>query len=313
MPAVSTTAPPTDHATRRELPSWRQRLRTYLELVRFSHTVFALPLATLAALVAWQHAPFQWLHLLGFLVCMVAARTAAMAFNRLVDAPLDAANERTAARHLPAGLVSRREVLQLTIASGAAFLIGTLLFWPNVWPLLLGPPTLAWLLGYSLAKRFTPLCHYWLGVALGLSPLATHIAITGHVADLSLWAPAWLGLGIAAWVGGFDILYACQDEAFDRASGLRSIPADLGRRRAFWVARVSHALAALAFALFGVAAGFGFVYFAGLVLIAGLLAYEHAIVSPNDLSRVGVAFFTLNAVVSFGLLMLGAIDLALRA
>ena len=289
--------------------SVRKRVGEYLSLVRFSHTVFALPLASLAAVLAWTESPFLWRHLAGFLVCMVAARTAAMAFNRLADSEIDARNERTRDRHLPAGRVSRGEAIGLVAGSGVVFVLGTLLFLPNAWPLILAVPVLAWLLGYSVAKRFTPLCHYWLGLALGLSPVAAWLAITGTLAP----APVWLGLAVALWVGGFDILYACQDEAFDRAEGLRSVPASYGTVAAFRVARVSHLLAVAALVVFGLAAGLGPIYFGGLALIAGLLGYEHRIVSPSDLSRVGVAFFQMNALVSFGVFALGVADLIARS
>ena len=281
------------------------RFAEYLSLVRFSHTVFALPFAALAAVLAWRETAFRWADAAGILVCMVAARTAAMAFNRLVDHKLDAANPRTAGRHLPAGTLSRGEVWALVAGSSLAFVAGTLLFLPNRWPLYLALPVLAWLCGYSLAKRFTSLAHYWLGAALAMSPVAAWLAITGRV-DAE---PLWLAAAVLCWVGGFDILYACQDEGYDRGAGLHSIPARLGTRGAFAVARVSHALVPAMLVGLGVAAGLGWVYFAGVAAVAGLLLYEHWLVSPDDLSRVNAAFFTVNAVISFGVLGVTVADL----
>jgi 4-hydroxybenzoate polyprenyltransferase len=193
-------------------------------LIRFSHTVFALPFALLAAVLAWRETPFRYRDLLGVLLCMVFARSAAMAFNRLVDRRIDAENPRTARRHLPAGLLSVPSVVLLTILCSAAFAASTLVFLPNTWPVILSAPVLLFLLGYSYAKRFTVWCHYWLSAALMLSPLATWIALTG---GLTL-TPALLAGAVFFWVGGFDIFYACQDVDFDRAKGLNSIPARWG-------------------------------------------------------------------------------------
>jgi len=280
-------------------------LRHYLSLVRFSHTIFALPFALLSALLAWRQSEFRWTHLVSILLCMVFARSAAMAFNRLVDRQLDAANPRTSNRHLPAGILSVRSVTLFTVATSLAFVAATLLFWPNPWPLILAVPVLLFLLGYSYAKRFTSLCHYWLAAALMLSPIATWIAITGRV-DLP---PLMLAAVVFFWVGGFDILYACQDVEFDQRRGLFSIPARVGVRRALQIAAASHALAAVA--LFGLwyLAGMGVVFLVGVIGVTLLLVVEHLLVRPNDLTRVNVAFFQVNAVISLGLLALGAADL----
>ena len=281
----------------------------YLSLVRFSHTLFALPVATVAAIMAWRVAPFRWLHLAAFLVCMVAARTAAMAFNRLADAEVDAANPRTANRELPAGTLSRPQVIGLIAGSILVFVVGTLGFWPNPWPLALSPGVLAILLGYSLAKRFTWLCHHWLGLALGLSPIAAYVAITGTIAP----PPVLLGLAILFWVGGFDILYACQDEAFDREIGLHSVPARFGTPAAFAIARTSHVWTVAMLLWMARTDGRSAFFYGGIVLIAATLVVEHLIVSPDDLKRVGVAFFQMNLLVSFGTLVLYALDLFIMA
>ena len=301
---MTVTGPMPPEPTAGDVAPPRPTLGDYLSLVRFSHTVFALPFATLAAVMAWQVAPFRLMHAVGFVVCMVAARTAAMAFNRLVDADIDAANERTATREIPSGRMTRRQVGGLIAISCVAFFAGTACFLPNPWPLAVGPAVLAWLLGYSLAKRFTPLCHYWLGIALGLSPIAVWIGITATLSPSVLW----LGAAIALWVGGFDILYACQDETFDRDAGLKSIPAWLGTTGAFWVARVSHLLTVAVLAMFAVSADFGTIFFGGLGLIAAALLVEHVLISPRDLKRVGLAFFQMNTLVSFGVLLFGTLD-----
>jgi 4-hydroxybenzoate polyprenyltransferase len=295
------------------------RLQTYLELVRFSHTIFALPFAVMAALVAirfggdghWSLAdPWSLAKpLLGILTCMVAARTAAMAFNRLVDRAIDADNPRTAARHLPRGDVGTGEVLGLVVASSAAFVAATLLFLPNWLPLALCLPVLAWLLGYSFAKRFTSLAHIWLGAALGLAPVAAWIALRGETLirdPADILPAAILGLAVTTWVAGFDIIYACQDAAFDAAHGLHSIPARLGVPRALGLAKWLHlATLLLLAALPAVVPWLGWIYWAALAAIAALLAWEHALVRPDDLSRVNQAFFTANAAI--GLVLLAAI------
>lgn len=281
------------------------RLRHFLGLIRFSHTLFALPFAILSAVLAWRETPFRWQDFVGILLCMVFARSAAMAFNRLVDRELDASNPRTATRHLPAGLLSASAVRGFTLATSVAFVASTLLFWPNPWPLILALPVLLFLLGYSYAKRFTNWCHYWLAAALMLSPIAAWIAITGTLD----WTPVLLAAVVFFWVGGFDILYACQDVEFDRERGLFSVPARFGVRTALWIAAVSHAIAVVALLGLWYVATLGPVFLLGTVAVAALLIYEHSLVRPDDLSRVNLAFFHINAVISLGLLVLGLVDL----
>lgn len=283
----------------------RTRLTHFLGLVRFSHTVFALPFALFAAALAWRETEFRWRDLLGILLCMVFARTAAMAFNRLVDRRIDAANPRTAARHLPAGILSVHAVWTLTALCILGFVASTLLFLPNRWPVYLSLPVLAFLFGYSYAKRWTAWCHYWLAAALMLSPIAVWIALTGTLA----WPPLLLAAVILFWVGGFDIIYACQDVEFDRQQGLYSLPARWGVPFALRVAFLSHLLTiAGVLALWWVAA-LGPVFLVGCGLVALLLLYEHRLVRPDDLARVNLAFFNVNAVISIGLLIVGLIDL----
>ena len=288
-----------------------------LSLIRFSHTLFALPFALLAAVMAWHLSGFDWRQLLGILLCMVTARSAAMAFNRLVDRKIDAENPRTAMRHLPAGILSTGQVSVFAAACGLAFIAGTLLFLPNRLPLYLSVPVLAFLFGYSYTKRFTSLAHFWLGVALALSPVAAWIAIRGEAVldrPFDLLPALVLGGAVATWVAGFDIIYACQDFHFDRDAKLKSVPVQLGLAGALRLAAVCHALSVVLLALVPqVYPSFGALYWTGVIAVAGLLSYEHALVRPDDLDRVNTAFFHVNAVISLGLLTVGTLDLWLGA
>lgn len=287
--------------------------RNYLELIRFSHTVFALPFAFLSAALAWKDAKFHWQDALGILLCMVFARSFAMAFNRLVDRDIDAKNPRTAGRHLPAGLLSVPAVTLFAVANAILFLAATGLFLlrepPNPWPLVLAGPVLAFLAGYSLAKRFTSLAHYWLGAALMLAPVAAWIAIRG-LEDLTV--PLLLGGAVLFWVAGFDILYACQDAEFDAREGLHSLPARLGVRRSLHVAALSHAVTlGFLIALYFASPHLGSIYLTALGAVALLLVYEHWLVRPDDLARVNRAFFQVNAVISIGLFAVVVLQLLL--
>jgi 4-hydroxybenzoate polyprenyltransferase len=284
-----------------------------LKLVRFSHTIFALPFALTAAVLAWTEEPFRTVDLIGILWCMVSARSAAMAFNRIVDRRYDAANPRTAQRHLPTGQLSLTTVILFFIMCCVGFIAGTLLFlWrnpPNPWPLYLSGPVLLWILGYSYAKRFTALSHFWLGTSLMLAPLASWIALRG-LTDLQ--TPLLLGAAVAFWVAGFDILYACQDAEFDRRAGLHSLPARLGVAAALRVAAFCHLTMLLLLALLPLVVPLlGLVYYLGLLLVGGLLAYEHYLVRPDDLSRVQQAFFHVNGIVSVGIFVLVIVQLLL--
>jgi 4-hydroxybenzoate polyprenyltransferase len=285
-----------------------------LELIRFSHTLFALPFALLAAALAWADEPFRWMDLAGVVLCMVFARSAAMAFNRLADRHIDARNPRTATRHLPAGTLSVAAVWLFTLACCAGFLASTVLFEfrepPNPWPLYLGVPLLLFVFGYSFAKRFTSLAHLWLGAALALAPIAAWIAVKGLT---NLAVPALLGAAVAFWVAGFDILYACQDADFDRAAGLHSIPARFGVRRSLRIAAACHAsMFALLVAVWFASPHLGAVFLSGLVVVGGLLVYEHSLVRPDDLTRINRAFFHVNGVISVGLFVLVLVQLAVR-
>jgi 4-hydroxybenzoate polyprenyltransferase len=284
------------------------RCRDFAALVKLSHSVFALPFALLALLAATDGAP-SWR--LGGLVVLavVAARTAAMAYNRFADRDIDAGNPRTAGREIPRGVITPRAALLLTAGAGAVFLFACWLLAPAC--LWLGVPTLAWLLLYSHSKRRSLFCHLWLGVALGIAPVAAWFAADGGF-SARLWTPAVLGLAVTCWVAGFDILYACQDEAFDRAHGLRSIPARFGARRAMGISLACHACALAGFVGFGLLVPLGIAYQLGAALGALLLLWQHSLLRPGDLSRIQAAFFTANGTIALVMLVAGGLDIWLR-
>ena len=265
--------------------------RLTLETIKWEHSIFALPFALTGALLAaggWPRLP-----VLGWIVlCMVSARSAAMAFNRLVDARLDAANPRTKMRALPAGKLSAGFVAGFVVVSSAVFVLGAAML--NRLTLELALPTLLVLLAYSYMKRVTRWSHAVLGLALGIAPSAAWIAVRGSLD----WRITVLTAAVLLWVGGFDVLYACQDFEHDRAAGLRSVPQAYGLPTAFWIARAMHVgmvcLLAWLVRLFGL----GGLAWAGVAVVAALLIYEHSIVSPRDLRRMNAAFFTLNGVIS---------------
>jgi 4-hydroxybenzoate polyprenyltransferase len=269
-------------------------LGAYTRLVALPHTVFALPFALGCAAVAWRSGavPFSWLRLVLIIVAVAAGRTTAMAFNRIADRRFDAANPRTAKRELPSGKVSLAGAVTLAVTSALVFVAAAALL--GRWPLILSPVALAILCGYSLAKRFTWAVHLWLGVALGGAPAGAWIAVTNRFG----WAPLALGLAVAGWVGGFDIIYSCQDAAFDRAHRLSSIPARFGIANALRISRALHVAAVCGLVAFGLLAHLGVIYFVGVAAIAATLTYEQRIVSADDLSRVDKAFFDLNGWVS---------------
>lgn len=289
-------------------------VRHFLEMIRFSHTLFALPFALIGALLAWHgKRSFSWLELAGILLCMVFARSAAMALNRLADRHIDAENPRTKGRHLPAGTLGVTAVWTFTLVCAGGFIASTALFLlaspANPWPLHLSVPVLLFIGAYSWTKRFTALAHFWLGAALLLAPLAAWIAIRGLV---DLTAPLVLGLAVLSWVAGFDILYACQDADFDRGARLHSIPARFGIGTALRIALGCH-LVMLAFLLtlyFVASPPLGIIYLVAIGIVALLLVYEHALVTPHDLTRVNQAFFHVNAIISVGLLIVVLIEVA---
>ena len=287
-----------------------QTVRHFLELIRFSHTIFALPFAILAAVLAWVQpgTEFRSRDVVGILLCMIFARSAAMAFNRLVDRDIDAQNPRTAVRHIPAGLLSVKAVTLFTMISSAAFVATTLIFLPKTLPIALSVPVLLFLLSYSYAKRWTSLCHYWLSAALMMSPVAAWIAVRDEFAMM----PALLAGVIFFWVGGFDIIYACQDASFDKEQNLHSIPARFGIAGALRIAFVSHLITIGMLFFLWSQAQLGQVFLLGMIGISGLLLYQHWLVKADDLRRVNMAFFNVNAVISFGILFLGCVNVWLR-
>ncbi len=284
-----------------------QKIRTLLEMIRFSHTVFAFPFALMAVVLASRMTgelpsvgQMVWICL-----ALVGARTGAMACNRLIDARIDAANPRTADRHLPAGRVTGREAALLAAVGFALLLLAA---WRlNPLCLTLAPVAIGLLLFYSYSKRFTSLSHMVLGLCLAAAPAGAWIALRGSFG----WPSLILGLAVLCWVAGFDIFYALQDEEFDRSQGLHSIPVQLGTRRAILLAKLLHGLMIMLLSLLALIAPLGEVYLGGVLLVAGLLFYEHRLVRPDDLSRLNKAFFTVNGYVSVSMFVFTLIDAAL--
>lgn len=281
------------------------KTRTTLEMIKWEHSIFALPFALTAALLAARGLP-GWRTLLWILVAMVAARSCAMAFNRWADADLDGANPRTRNRAIPAGLLSRQFVLGFTVLMGLGLVLAAANL--NRLTLLLSPLALIVLLGYSYMKRLTRWSHLVLGLALGMAPAAAWIAVRGNLDPRILVLTA----AVTLWVGGFDVLYACQDFEHDRTVGLHSLPRSIGIPAAFWAARSMHLAMFALLAWFGWLFSFGIVGWLGVVAAGLLLAYEHSIVSPGDLRRLNAAFFTMNGVIAMVFFGFVAADLWLR-
>jgi 4-hydroxybenzoate polyprenyltransferase len=281
------------------------KIRTTLEMIKWEHSIFALPFALTATLLAAHGAPtlraLAWI-----LVAMVTARSCAMAFNRWADAELDATNPRTSARAIPAGMLSRPFVLGFCIVMGLGFVGASAAL--NRLTLYLSPFALLVLLGYSYMKRVTRWSHLVLGFALGIAPAAAWIAVRGTLDARILVLTA----AVTLWVGGFDVLYACQDFDHDRGAGLRSLPQTVGIATAFWAARVMHLSMLALLAWFAVLFAFGISGWLGIGAVALLLAYEHSLVSPNDLRRLNAAFFTMNGVIAMVFLAFVATDVWLR-
>lgn len=301
-----------------------QAIRSYLSLIKFSHTIFAMPFALIGFFMGLAPFTRQWnintsiyevppplstreilVKLLLVVLCMVFARSAAMAFNRYLDKHFDALNPRTAIREIPAGIISANSALIFTIACSllfmaCAFFINTLCFY-------LSPVALAVILGYSYTKRFTPLCHLILGLGLSLAPIGAYLAVTARF-DL---VPVMLSVAVLLWVSGFDIIYALQDEEFDKAHQLYSIPAALGKPRALRVSELLHTFCALLMLGIYITGDFGWFYFIGWLVFIAMLAYQHSLVKPNDLSKVNIAFMTANGIASIVFAVLVILDLHL--
>ena len=260
------------------------RVLTYFSFVRFSHSVFALPFALTGALLAWRERPFSWSQVLWIVVCMVSARSAAMGFNRLVDARFDAANPRTSMRELPSGAMSMREATLFVVVSAAVFVYGASRL--STLCLALAPVALGIVFWYSLAKRVTSYTQLFLGLAMAVAPVGGWIAAGGRQ-GIEPWL---LGLAIGLWVGGFDILYACQDVEVDLRQGLRSIPTRFGIGQAIRLSRIMHVATIAAMAALWRVADLPLTYLAGVAIVAALLAYEQSLVSERDLSQVKRAF-----------------------
>jgi 4-hydroxybenzoate polyprenyltransferase len=282
------------------------KLRVFLEMIKFEHTLFALPFAFVGAIlgaVTMEKRLPEWSECGWILLAMVGARTAAMGLNRVIDKAIDGRNPRTAMRAIPAGLLKSKDVLIFIVIS----LI--LLFWAasqlNSLSLKLLPLAVFLLVFYSYTKRFTWACHIVLGLTIGLAPLGGWVAVTGSVT----WTAIILYVTVALWTAGFDVIYACQDVDFDRKEGLHSIPARFGISRALGIARMLHALTAAGFALLLILTDLSWWYFAGMVVAAVLLLYEHRMVKPNDLSKLNAAFFTMNGVLSAVIFVFTFIDL----
>ena len=276
-------------------------LRHFLDAIKFEHTVFALPFAYVAMVLAANGWPD--VRIVGWVtLAMVSGRTLAMSVNRLADRWFDARNPRTRGRHLPAGLLTPAQVTTAAVAAGAAFLASAWMLNPLC--LALSPLAILFLVGYSYTKRFTWLSHWILGFTDGIAAAGGWIAVRGGF-DPPVFV-LWFALTV--WIAGFDLIYACQDVEFDRAEGLHSVPARFGVAAALRIAKACHILTIAAFAALGVLMGLGFLYWAGVTMVAGLLVYEHSLVSPSDLSRLDVAFFNINgyiAVILFAAVLAG--------
>ena len=299
------------------------QIKKYLSLVKFSHTIFALPFALIGFAVGmheylfpkgwWgrnpfltdkqinvEHAKVLGIKFLLVLICMITARSAAMAFNRYLDRSFDAENPRTAIREIPAGIISANSALRFVILNCILFLVASFLI--NKLCFYLSPVALFVILFYSYTKRFTPLCHLVLGLGLSLAPIGAYLAVTGAFALL----PVLFSFAVIFWVSGFDIIYALQDIEFDRSQKLYSIPAVLGKSKALRVSELLHVLSAVCVIMAGVYGDFHFIYWIGIAVFIGMLIYQHSIVKPNDLSKVNIAFMTANGIASvvFGVLVI---------
>jgi 4-hydroxybenzoate polyprenyltransferase len=282
----------------------------YLNFVKVPHTVFALPFALVGATLASYRAPVRWGSLGWIVLAFTAVRFAAMGFNRIVDRDIDARNPRTARRELPSGALSVRQ-------ASAAVIVMSLVFVYAAWQLnplcgWLSPIALAWVLSYSYTKRFTRWSHLVLGASLSIAPVGGYLAIAGQWSQ-PVWVLLVLAAAVASWVAGFDILYALQDQSFDREQGLHSIPASLGAERAVGISRGLHAVTVVSLGGVGIGTGVGWWYAAGVAVAAALLLYEHSLVKPHDLRRLDAAFFTMNGVISIAFFVFVLAERLLRS
>lgn len=274
-------------------------IRNYLSLVKFSHTIFAMPFAMIGFFLGVQRMHLEgriiekpWLLFVLVVLCMVFARSAAMAFNRWLDSSFDAMNPRTAIREIPAGIISKSSALRFVIINSLLFITAT--WFINLLCFVLSPVALFVILFYSYTKRFTPLCHLVLGVGLSLAPIGAYLAVTGVFSIL----PILFSLAVVFWVSGFDIIYALQDEEFDRSQNLFSMPSWLGKSGALRVSEALHVMSALCVIGAGLTGGFNIFYWIGIAVFIGMLIYQHRLVKPHDLTRVNLAFMTANGIAS---------------
>jgi 4-hydroxybenzoate polyprenyltransferase len=287
-----------------------EKIADYARLVRFSHTIFALPFALASVALAWQRYPVTLGSLGWLLVAMVAARSAAMGFNRVVDRKFDALNPRTSSWELPRGKVKVSEAVALTIVASLAFIYAA--YRLNSLCLALSPVALTIVFFYSLTKRFTWASHLFLGLALSLAPVGAWLALSGTPSNLNeILIPLFLGLGVLFWLAGFDVIYSIQDYDFDRRHSLYSIPARFGVPAGLKLSSLFHLLTVIFLCLAGLSAKLGLIYWAGVAAVSLILYWEHRLVRPNDLSRINKAFFDLNAYVSIGYFLTTLADLLL--
>jgi 4-hydroxybenzoate polyprenyltransferase len=270
------------------------KINHWLSLIKFSHTIFALPFAIIGFLLGIKETQVfpSWFLLVKIVACMVFARSAAMAFNRYIDKKYDAQNARTAVREIPAGIIQENEALIFILVNCALFVITT--YFINTICFYLSPVALLVILGYSLTKRFTFLCHLILGLGLSLAPIGAYLAVTAQFN----WLPLFISFAVLFWTGGFDIIYALQDEEFDRNMNLHSIPVKLGKKGGLFVSSVLHIFTGAFLLYAGFYGDFSWIYFAGTFIFLSLLIYQHSIVSPTDLSKVNLAFGTTNGIAS---------------
>lgn len=270
------------------------QIKDYLSLVKFSHTIFAMPFAVIGFMlgVSQPGQTFDGFLFILVILCMVFARTAAMAFNRWADRHYDIKNDRTKVREIPSGTISARSAALLVIISSIAFIATT--YFINTLCFALSPIALVVVLGYSFTKRFTWLCHLVLGIGLSLAPIGAYLAVTGEFD----WIPILFSMTVLTWVTGFDIIYALQDEEFDKSLELYSLPSIFGKKKALNISIFFHLMSIVFLAIAGSRAGFGFTYWAGFSIFSALLIYQHTLVKPNDLSKVNIAFFTTNGIAS---------------
>ena len=284
-------------------------MKKYLSLVTFSHTIFAMPFAFIGFFLAVSTTEnqFSWLKLLLMIVCMVFARNAAMAFNRYLDRDIDALNPRTKVRDIPSGRISAKNALIFTLANCLLFITTT--WFINPLCFYLSPIALLVVLGYSATKRFTALCHLVLGLGLSLAPIGAYLVITGEFALL----PVLFSLAVLCWVSGFDIIYALQDEDFDRSQKLHSIPSYLGTKNALMVSNILHVFSALFVVIPAFITPLSWLYYVGLVIFVSMLIYQHRLVKPHDLSRVNFAFMTTNGIASVAFAVCFLLDVFMRS